>query len=321
MENLDPETIRTLSVETGFRAESLEKVIRLGGIASQIGPHPLLGSTLVLKGGTALNLFFGPPPRLSVDLDFNYVGAPDRDGMLRERPRIEKVVEDIGRSQGYLLQRSGDDHAGRKIYFSYVNLAGIRDRIEIDLNFVHRIGFGSTRKEPMWQPGEFPRPELTLAGLEDICAGKLCALMSRCRPRDLYDATRLPKIAIQFWHSHQFKRLFVAFSGMLDHPLHAYKRERLNRVDQAQVDMELVSMLAGRGPASASELVEQAWAAVGHLMDLDDAEREFVDRLQLGELRPELLFPDDALLADRVAQFPPLLWKVQNARKHKAAGP
>ena len=111
MENLDPESIRSLGVETGFRAESIEKVIRLGEIVSQVGPHPLLGSTLVLKGGAALNLFFGLPPRLSVDLDLKHDGAPDRDGMLRERPRIERVVEDIRRSQEYLLQRSADDHA------------------------------------------------------------------------------------------------------------------------------------------------------------------------------------------------------------------
>ncbi len=33
---------------------------------------------------------FGEPRRLSVDLDFNYVGNPDREAMLAERPSADK---------------------------------------------------------------------------------------------------------------------------------------------------------------------------------------------------------------------------------------
>ncbi|MCG2795115.1 MAG: nucleotidyl transferase AbiEii/AbiGii toxin family protein [Actinomycetia bacterium] len=34
---------------------------------------------LVLKGGTALNLFYLDMPRLSVDIDLNYIGAAGRE--------------------------------------------------------------------------------------------------------------------------------------------------------------------------------------------------------------------------------------------------
>ena len=78
--------------ETGHRADTLEKVVRLGELAGEVARHPLLGSVLALKGGTALNLCFGPPRRLSVDLDFNFVGSEDRDEMLERRPLVEKVV-------------------------------------------------------------------------------------------------------------------------------------------------------------------------------------------------------------------------------------
>jgi hypothetical protein len=50
-------------------------------------------------------------------------------------------------------------------------------------------------------------------------------------------------------------------------------------------------------------------------VQLTDAEREFTDRLQRGELRPELLFADQPDLAARAARHPGLLWKVQNAAK------
>jgi predicted nucleotidyltransferase component of viral defense system len=66
------ERIETLAAGTGFQSQALEKVIRLGELAADIGRHPLLGRVLALKGGTALNLLLGAPARLSVDLDFNY---------------------------------------------------------------------------------------------------------------------------------------------------------------------------------------------------------------------------------------------------------
>lgn len=52
--NLSAEHILRLATETGFRAETLEKVIRLGELAADIGRHPLLSGVLALKGGTVL---------------------------------------------------------------------------------------------------------------------------------------------------------------------------------------------------------------------------------------------------------------------------
>ena len=59
--NLSAEHIEGLATETGFRPETLEKVIRLGEFAADVGRHPLLSRVLALKGGTALNLMFGFP--------------------------------------------------------------------------------------------------------------------------------------------------------------------------------------------------------------------------------------------------------------------
>ncbi|MGH7268059.1 MAG: nucleotidyl transferase AbiEii/AbiGii toxin family protein [Candidatus Rokuibacteriota bacterium] len=78
------------SAGTGFRPDTLEKVLRLLRLLDQVTRHPFLGSRLLLKGGTALNLFYAAAPRLSVDLDFNYV--VDLDQMLRERPEVERAI-------------------------------------------------------------------------------------------------------------------------------------------------------------------------------------------------------------------------------------
>ena len=63
---------------TGFPTEPLEKVILLLELLEAIRSHPFLKNRVALKGGTALNVFRFNVPRLSVDIDLNYVGAVDR---------------------------------------------------------------------------------------------------------------------------------------------------------------------------------------------------------------------------------------------------
>jgi predicted nucleotidyltransferase component of viral defense system len=89
------ETLAAASAETGFRPETLEKVVRLGQLAHDIARQPVLSRALALKGGTALNLCFGPPRRLSVDLDLNYVASVDRARMLKDRPEIQRLIREI----------------------------------------------------------------------------------------------------------------------------------------------------------------------------------------------------------------------------------
>jgi len=64
----------------GYRPEILEKVYRLLDLLEQLMKTSYLNERLVLKGGTAINLFCTDKlPRLSVDLDFNYIGSADRE--------------------------------------------------------------------------------------------------------------------------------------------------------------------------------------------------------------------------------------------------
>ena len=86
------EYLTQCAAETGYRVEPLEKVVRLGNLAGDIARHPLLGPVLALKGGTALNLCYGPPKRLSVDLDYNYVGEIERRKMLDRVDLPHQVV-------------------------------------------------------------------------------------------------------------------------------------------------------------------------------------------------------------------------------------
>jgi hypothetical protein len=307
------------AAETRFPAETLEKVARLGELAAEIGRHALLGPSLALKGGTALNLLADAPPRLSVDLDFNFVGALEREEMLQMRPEVERSVERIGKALGYQVQRSRQEHAGRKLFLGYRDLYEAPNRIEIDLNFLGRQPLLELTELSLWQPAGASRPVVRAMAIEEIAAGKLCALLDRAAARDLFDAVRLPGLLGKAWHGQEFRRIFVASAGVLPQALDTYDRSRFDRLSPALVEMQLRPVLPENELPSFERLCETAWATVAPFVALDDAEREFSTRLQRGELHPELLFPDSPELAQRIRRHPPLLWKTQNARDHQTA--
>lgn len=304
--------------DTGFGVSALDKVVRLGEVAAEVGRHGLLGRSLALKGGTALNLAFGPPGRLSVDLDFNYVAAVEREAMLRDRPLVERALTEIARKLGYRVQSSSDSFAGRKLYLHYRSALGPEDRIEIDLNFLLRVPLAPTARRELWQPGELERPSLVCVAVDELLIGKLCALLDRGAARDAWDVANLaPEVSAAFGQA-LFRKRFVALAGTLDHSPESYRQERLEgRLTQSAIDSELVPMLARGGAILAEDLASRAWNRVAPLLVLSDSERRFIARLEAGELRTELLFADDPDEARRMSAHPALLWKARNALEHR----
>lgn len=313
--NPDQTSLLALSSKTGFRPATLEKVIRLGDLLADAFRHPLLSRAFVLKGGTAINLFLGEPRRLSVDLDFNYVGKLDRSAMQAERPDVERAIETIAEGREYRVQRSSEEHGGRKFYLAYRSASETPERIEVDVNFMYRQALSSSSILPMWQPPGLDRPLAAIVGLEELAAGKLVALLDRVAPRDVYDTANLPGLMPESWSSVRFRRIFIALASVLPHPLYSYGRERMARLTKRAIDTELAPMLALSENPEANELLDRAWSAVEGLLKPDDAEKEFIDLVQLGELRPELLFGDDHILAESVRRHPAILWKIENARR------
>lgn len=65
--NLSLQDLQAEAAASGFSLETLDKVIRLIELLNAFRGHPFLKDRMVLKGGTALNLFVFDLPRLSVD--------------------------------------------------------------------------------------------------------------------------------------------------------------------------------------------------------------------------------------------------------------
>ncbi|MBO7328178.1 MAG: nucleotidyl transferase AbiEii/AbiGii toxin family protein, partial [Lentisphaeria bacterium] len=188
--NFDESTINAVHQQTGFDQLYIEKVLRLLGILELFFSTPVLKDKYVLKGGTALNLFYFQLPRLSVDIDLNYLGL-DREIMLADRREHESVLSELLTANGYNLKRVPEEHAGGKWRLGYRSYSGITQNIELDLNYMHRIALMPVEKRSSFPLGTFKVDNIPVLDIHELAAGKLCALIARCKPRDLFDAYHL----------------------------------------------------------------------------------------------------------------------------------
>jgi len=93
--SLSRATLFRLLGQTGYRQEILEKASVLLMFLDRASRNDYLSSRFALKGGTAINLFFLRIPRLSVDIDINYVGEADRSELDKQRAKFETAVETV----------------------------------------------------------------------------------------------------------------------------------------------------------------------------------------------------------------------------------
>lgn len=317
------EQLQRAAAETGFPTDGLEKVLALLQLLDGFRSHPYLKTRLALKGGTALNLFEFDVPRLSVDIDLNYVGASDRETMLVERPEVERAIEAVGRRLDMTVKRVPSEHAGGKWRLGYLRTAGGTGTLELDLNFVLRV--------PLWPV--VPRESRTLAGesaravpvldLHELVGGKLAALFGRTAARDVFDAHGL--LGRADLAPARLRLAFVAYGAMNRRDWRTVSIDDL-RLDPKEAERMLIPLLrAGVGPprgevaAWVAGLVEHTKERLAAVLPLADAERAFLDALlDLGEVRAEIL-TDDLALQERLRVHPALLWKAQNVREHRGS--
>ena len=301
---------------TGFRPESLEKVIRLVSLLNGIFRHADLRERLVLKGGTALNLFLFDVPRLSVDIDLNYIGSADRSVMDAERPALESKLQAVFEADDFSVRRMPVEHAGGKWQLRYAGAQGQGGNLEVDLNFLHRIPLEPIQTLDSKPLGTFQAKGIPVLDLHDLAAGKLVALLDRCAARDVFDAAGLfahPALDVE-----RLRLPFVVMGAMsraMD--LRVATPERaLNTLTDFD---RMVRPLLRQGAQAPDPEGIQAKAREGLacLLPLRPQEAAFIEALwERGEIHPDLMTPNPVLQA-RIAAMPLLLWKAQNVRQHR----
>ena len=309
---------------TGFQMEPLEKVIHILELLESFRSHPFLKNKIALKGGTALNLFVFNLPRLSVDIDLNYIGARDREIMLGDWPKIEQAILAVCGRLGMQVKRIPDEHAGGKWLLSYTSAWERPGTLELDVNFLLRT--------PLWPAaiidshaiGSIIAKQIPVLDFHELTAGKLVALFDRNAPRDLFDACRLLR-EVPFDNS-KLRPAFVVYGGIARRDWRTITIDDI-RVDSKDVSQQLLPMLRSDLVPNRKDLC--LWSEnlavacrslLSKILPFTNNEMEFLRLLNdNGEILPELLTEDPDLQLI-ILKHPGLLWKAQNVREHFRRG-
>lgn len=299
-----------------YKPEILEKVLTLLQVLQQFMAVPYLHDRFVLKGGTALNLFqFDNVPRLSVDIDLNYIGALDRNTMLQERAVINDAIQKILEQNKFEHYRSPGHHAGGKMVWRYASALGQKGNLEIDLNYMYR--------QPLLAI-EWKQPKLALEksfeapvlDVHELAAGKLSALFSRRTSRDLFDAHHLlTQCRLQ---NDKLRLVFVVYLAMTDIDM-AHLSPKTIYYDLIDIHNQLLPLLhQAKFPRNkrdmknwADKMSEELRDALQVVLSLTEEEKEFIHKIRAeGKIMAHLISNDKEFI-NKIESHPAVLWAIK----------
>ncbi len=309
--------------EIKYKPDILEKVNKLLSVLEQFMSIPYLKERLVLKGGTALNLFcFDKIPRLSVDIDLNYIGSLELAVMRDERKIIEESIAQILLQNQFERERSPTNHAGGKMIWRYDSALGQKGNLEIDLNYMFR--------KPLWPVIEMaPKINFDKAStvpvldIHELAAGKLSALFSRRVSRDFFDAHHL--LTKSKLETDKLRTSFVIYASMSDTQVKDISLEAI-QYDALDIQNKLFPVLRQIDLPRKKALIEK-WASqlllelkegLATILPLRENEIEFVRSIQeQGHIKPELI-TENRELTEIILKHPLIQWKANNTIKSLA---
>jgi hypothetical protein len=305
---------------TGFRPDALEKVAQLLGLLDAARSHPFLKGKLALKGGTALNLFVFEVPRLSVDIDLNYVGAVDGEGMLAERPAIEQALQAVFSREGFAVRRMPGEHAGGRWALRYAGALGQAGNLEVDVNFMLRVPLWPVSTADSHAVGSWRATAIPVLDLHELAAGKLAALLARGKARDLFDSRSL--LRLDRLDPQRLRLGFVVYGAMNRRDWRAVRAADVE-FDAVELARQLIPTLRAGAPgarADAAEfgerLVRECREGLAAVLPFTDSERAFLDLLLDRGVIDASILTADAALQQRIRSQPLLAWKALHVRRH-----
>ena len=241
--NYSKQYINEIAQKSGFLANNTEKVIRLLDVLKFINEElNRISHQLILKGGTAINLIYTNLTRLSVDIDLDYVGSLEKEQTLKDRERILESLDNYMLKEGYSVSSKS---RGSAILASrthaYINAYGNRDNIKVEINFIDRIHIFPIVNRKI---NCFDKEVMIKApSEEELFAMKICALIDRSKPRDLYDTFRLKNDFLNL-EKDKLRKLtvfYLSLDGIFELNENSFKG--IEAVSQDSIKKELLPVL------------------------------------------------------------------------------
>ena len=298
-----------LSAKTRFQVDVIEKVYRLSELLRKINETINLNENMVLKGGTSINFLYFDIPRLSIDIDFDYIGSVKQDQMKKDRTQIDTILPRLFKQLGYNM-KSYKPYALLQYHLGYVNSAGNLDRIKVEINFFNRTPLFTTEKRTFYNPFDINNFIVRTLPIEDLFSRKLRALMTRSTARDLYDAYQLFNNKIPFKND-VLKKCFIFYLCCNKDP-RKIKIDILEEITESDIKTNLLPLLRKGEKITAIEMKKIVIPMISEFLDFSESELEFITKMFDERIyNPNVLF-QGIKYNSAVKQHPGISWRMKN---------
>ena len=310
--NISKQYLVELSYKTNFIRDNLEKVLRLSEILKFLNNDNIFKNKLALKGGTAINLTAVELPRLSVDIDLDFTENLSKEKIKETKETFTKRLLDYMRQENYALSVSSKEHyALLSFTFNYINNAGNRDNIKIEINFMDRCHILPLESKKILVKGIFNSFEVLTLNTIELYASKINALLSRATPRDLYDVTKMIENNI-IKNTTTLKKCLI-FYNMIggEQDIDNLSFENIEKITFTKFKTHLKPVIAKSDKFNIEEAKTMVITYLKDLIKITEKEQEFIEEFKNRNYKPELLFESKEII-NNIKLHPMALWRCKN---------
>ena len=269
-----------------------------------------------MKGGTAINLTVFELPRLSVDIDMDFVPNLPREDMLQARETISGTIKAYMESEGYAFSpASRIHHSLDALHFTYTNAAGNQDMIKIELNYSLRAHLFEPMTRTFATDAFGTGSTVITVHPMEIFAAKANALLSRSAARDLYDFNQMIDRNMFAEQTDLFRKSIIFYASISQEIISpSFGTDSIDNLTFQKIRRDLFPVLKQEERRQTFDLEGRKEAAkefIHTLMIPTEEEIEYMNRFSQKEYRPELLF-DDPSIIERIIEHPMALWKCKS---------
>lgn len=306
--------------ELGVIRDTFEKVLRLTDILTLFENNSIIKEQFALKGGTAINLMVLNLPRLSTDIDLDFTkGAISKENLQEQKQILRNEIEQSLNNNSYTLElsKSKTTVALDSLVFGYINAAGNKDCLKIDINYSLRCHILPEQKE-FSKPDFLPSVRTTIVNPIEIYAAKTVALLSRAAPRDLFDINYfINNISLTQQEKELYRKatIFYMATSCDKTPLRP-KLDKINEITQNMVFRNLLQVLREKDSFELEVAKETAKNFLKENIQPTEDELLFLRKFSKGEYKPQLLFEDEEIFG-RIKNHPMAKWKAMKNKTYK----
>lgn len=319
MNSYNKSYLESIAKEKGFVRDNLEKVIRLAKVLHYLNHNSLLRQSLALKGGTAINLMVFQMPRLSVDIDLDFINDCAKEEMINTRKIINRDIQSYMTQEGYALKAgSKSPHSLDSWIFGYTNAGGNPDNIKIEINYSNRQHVLPTVERTI-NIDFLDQMKCRILSPLEIFGSKINALINRAAVRDVYDIYKMIKSNL-FTDKEEYtllRKILVFYMAVGSNckaeevSLNKPEIKNIERLSFSQVRAQLLPVLNYNEKFELNIVKEEVVQFLKKFLQFSKEEQEFVKNFNQRIYAPEILFGEGEI-AERVSSHPMALWKCRS---------